>query len=360
MVEHRLADDGCDGIGVASGRFHHRFAAVVAVCHPKNARPETRAPLFGPGLAEMPSLPVRQNASWHHREVVGSEGFQCTVHLAAAIGQLLVGVKLRDFLGEHHTADMVAHIHRHVIGSGIPFGLVRHVVIDGAPIDFQSFEGHIAHTMLLVVTIDNREVGPFTIISYISERHILHPSSWSSAVLLVVAHLHLRDAAILYLLDADVVKEHVAHQVAVAAIDGQAPLVVHLRLGLSQDVDVLIDQFFNGVAHFRIAVYPDEDGVSHIGPKDGVSHPHIACGAREALSGGIGGCAVITVSAKDTVVKDIRGRKNIQPVAPTWMRDAAYVMQRHVGAPPHGASVEHHPIYQHVFRAMHMAALIAS
>ena len=269
-------------------------------------------------------------------------------------------MKLRYFLGEHHTADMVAHKHRHVIGCSIPFGLVRHVIIDGPPIDFQSFESHITHTMLLVVAIDNRDIGSSTIISYISERHILHPSSWSSAVLLVIAHLHLRDAAILYLFDADVVEEHITHQVAIATIDGQTALIIHLRFGLSKYVDVLIDQFFNGVAHFRIAVYPDEDGVSHIGPKDGVSHPHIARRTREALSGGIGGCAVITVSAKDTVVKDIRGRKNIQSVAPTWMRDAAYVMECHVGAPSYGTSVEHHTIYQHVFRAMHMTALIAS
>ena len=221
--------------------------------------------------------------------------------------------------GEHHPTDVIAYIHGHVVGSGIPSGLAGHVVIDGLPIDFQSFKGHIAHTMVRIVTIDNREVRSFAVISHIPERHILHPSSWSCAVLLVVAHLHLRDTAILNLFDTDVVEEHIAHQVAVAAIDGQASLIVHLRFGLPEDVDVLIDKMLDGVAHLGVAMYTDEDGVSHICPKDGVTHPHIACRTRESLSGGVCGCAIITVTTKDTVVKDIRGSKHIQPVAPAGM-----------------------------------------
>ena len=161
---------------------------------------------------------------------------------------------------------MITHEHRHVVGRGIPAGLIGHLVVDDLPVDLQSLEGDVANVVVGIVAVDDRNVRYGARIADVAEGNILHAFARCRTPFLVVARLHVKEAAILYLLNADIVEEHVADDVAVAAVDGQTALVVHLRLGLPQDIDILIDQMFDSVTHLWVAVYADVDGVRHIGP----------------------------------------------------------------------------------------------
>ena len=177
---------------------------------------------------------------------------------------------------------------------------------------------------------------------------------------MVVAHLHLCDAATFYLLDADIVECHVAHKVAVAAVDGQAALVVHLWFSLSENVDILIHQVFDGVAHLRVAVNADEDGMCHVGPQRGVLHVDVSAISAESLARGVGRGAVVRIAAEHTVVENVGGCKNIQAIAPTGMRDATHIVQPHTVRTACWAGVHNEAINQYILRAIDMSAFIAT
>ena len=206
---------------------------------------------------------------------------------------------------------MIAHKHRHVVGGGIPARLAGHLVVDWLSVDFHSFEGDVADAVVGVVAVDDGEIRRSARVADVAEGDILHAPTWCRAILLVISHLHLRNAASLNLFNANVIEEYIAHEVAVAAVNGQTALVVHLWLCLSQNVDVLINQMLDGVAHLRVAVNADEDRVRHVGPECAVAHPHISGVAAEALPSGVGRGAVIAVTAEHAVEKDIRGGKDI-------------------------------------------------
>lgn len=86
---------------------------------------------------------------------------------------------------------MIAHEDRHKVGRLVPTGLARHLVVYVAAIDFESLEGDVLHLALFVVAVDHRHVGLLTIVAYVAEGDILYPPTRGSAVLGIVAHLHV-------------------------------------------------------------------------------------------------------------------------------------------------------------------------
>ena len=151
---------------------------------------------------------------------------------------------------------MVVDIHISLVGRLVPFGFVWHLVIYEFAVNLQSFESDVAHGAHRIVTKYKRHawlmlrqsiLSAMAIISDIAEKHILHTSSWSCAILLVVAHLNLRDASLHDILDAYIVKNHIFDQVVVACIDSEATLIVNLRLSLAKNVDIIIPQAHNAV-----------------------------------------------------------------------------------------------------------------
>ena len=112
------------------------------------------------------------------------------------------------------------------------------------------------------------------------------------------------------LFDTDVVKKDVAHEVVVSGVDGEASLVVHLRLALAEDVDILVDEVFHGVPSLGVgsgscSVESYEDGVCDVSPESGVSHADISRRTFEAFAGGVGRGAVVGVAAEDSVVEHV-------------------------------------------------------
>lgn len=213
---------------------------------------------------------------------------------------------------------MVAHEHGNVIGSGVPRGLTRHLVMDEPAVNLQTLEGNVANLTLFVVAIDDGEaMWHFSIIADIAEGDVLYTTSRSGAVFVVPTHFHLCDATLLYLLYTDIVEGDVANQVIIAAIDGQTTLIVYLWFGLSEDVEVLVAQVLNSVAAFRIAVQTYHYGMRNVGPKRGVAHGHIADIAIETLAGGVCCGAVVGVAAEHAVEEDVRtAAENVKSVAP--------------------------------------------
>lgn len=103
----------------------------------------------------------------------------------------------------------------------------------------------------------------------------------------------------------------------------------------------------------------DENGVCHISPKSGILHTDIVHTAAEALTSGVGCGTVVAVATKYMVVEDIAGGKDIQSVAPTWMGDAANIVECDTIAPSYRTSAECDPIDENVFTAMHMHSFVA-
>ena len=162
---------------------------------------------------------------------------------------------------------MVAYEHGDVVGRGMPAWLPRHLVVNCSTVYLQSLEGDVFHFAALIVAVNDGDVWRRAIIANVAEQYILHPCTWCCAIFLVPSDLHLSDATVPYLLDADVVEGDVFHVVVVAAVDGEASLIVNLRFSLADDVDVFVAKIDHAVSHSRIAMQTDEDGMSHVGPK---------------------------------------------------------------------------------------------
>ena len=135
---------------------------------------------------------------------------------------------------------MITNKHGNVVGRLVPFGFAWHIVVDGATVNFQPFEGDVLHLVFLVVAIDDGYVRLFAVVADIAKVDVLNSEARRFAILLIPAHLNLRDAFLKDAFNTDVVEGHVAHQVVVAAIDGHAALVVNLWLGLTEDVDGIV------------------------------------------------------------------------------------------------------------------------
>lgn len=193
----------------------------------------------------------------------------------------------------------------YIVGRGVPLGFSRHVVEDGLSVDFESFEFDVVYFPVVVVSVDNGHIRGFTVVTDIPERDVLDPFSRCRAVFLVESHLNLKDGTLMDVLNPNVVEEDVLDVVVVSAVDGEASLVIHLRLALTQDVDVLISESYDAVSNSRVSVDTDEYGVSHVGPKRGVCHFNVVHRAVESFSGGISCGAVVGVSAEHTVVGDV-------------------------------------------------------
>ena len=164
----------------------------------------------------------------------------------------------------------------------------------------------VTHAVVSVVAVDDGEaLGYGAVVSYTPESDVLDGTSRCSTVLLVVGDLDLSDGSVLDVLYSNVVEDDVAHEVVVAAVDGEASLVIDLGFGLSEDVDVLVSEVLDGVAAFGVAVDTDEDGVCEVGPEGAVAHGDIACGAAESLACGVGCSAVVGVAAEYAVEEDI-------------------------------------------------------
>ena len=58
----------------------------------------------------------------------------------------------------------------------------------------------------------------------------------------------MEDGTLVDVLDADIVEDHILDHIVVATVDGEASLIVNLRLTLAEDVDVLVAQAADGVA----------------------------------------------------------------------------------------------------------------
>ena len=107
-------------IGVACSRLVNSLAFVIGKGHPQDTGPEPRAPFFGFCLAEVPRGLSLENISWHHREVVGTKGLQGTIHLRRTVGERLSDERVAAVFAENDVLHMVTHIHRHVVGGGVP------------------------------------------------------------------------------------------------------------------------------------------------------------------------------------------------------------------------------------------------
>ena len=76
------------------------------------------------------------------------------------------------------------------------------------------------------------------------------------------------------------------------------------------------------------AMYPDHNGVCHIGPKCGIAHGDIADTALEPLTRSVRCGTVIAVAAENSVIEDMgTSAEDIEPVAPGRMGDATDVME---------------------------------
>ena len=118
---------------------------------------------------------------------------------------------------EHYVLHMISHKHGHIVARLVPLGLAGHVVVDSPAVDFESFEGDVLHLAFLVVAIDEGEIRHLAIVADVAEGHILHPKTWSRTILVVPTHLHLQEAALVKVLDANIVKKHVAFTFAVSS-----------------------------------------------------------------------------------------------------------------------------------------------
>ena len=97
---------------------------------------------------------------------------------------------------EHDVADVRAHEDGDVVGRLVPAGLARHIVVDGAAVDLQTFEGDVAHGVVGIVACDDGEVGQLAVVAYVAEGDAVDACARGLAVFLVPAHLHLQYAAL--------------------------------------------------------------------------------------------------------------------------------------------------------------------
>ena len=164
----------------------------------------------------------------------------------------------------------------------------------------------------------------------------------------------------MYVFDAYVVEGDIFHEVVVATVDGEASLVVYLRLALAEDVDIVISEAYNAVHALGVAVDADEDGVCHVCPEGGVGHAHIAHAAAESLACGVGCGAVVAVAAEDTVVEHVAGGEDVETVAPSGMGDAVDFVECHSLAAADGAGAEGDAVDEDVGAAVDMCAFISA
>ena len=269
---------------------------------------------------------------------------------------------------KYHVLHMVIDEYVAHVGSLVPLGLAWHVIVDGLAVDLESLEGDVAHCADGVVAEDEGHawlvmvdafLSTMAVVAYVAEVYVLHSSSWGRAIFGVVADFYLKYGALMDVFDAYVVEGDIFHEVVVTTVDGEASLVVYLRLALAEDVDIVISEANDAVHALGVAVDADEDGVCHVGPEGGVGHAHIAHAAAESLACSIGCGAVVAVAAEDTVVEHIAGGEDIEAVAPSWMGDAVDIVECHTVAAANGAGAEGDTVDENVGAAMDMNAFVA-
>ena len=211
--------------------------------------------------------------------------------------------------------------------------------------------------MVFVVTIDDGHIrSPLPtsphrggIVPDVSESDILHALARCRTPFLVVAHLHMEEAALLYLLDTDIVEHDILHIVAVTAVNGQTTLIVHLWFCLTNNIDIVVLQVDNTVANSRITMQSYENGMCHIGPQRRIGHADVTHTAIKSFTCGVSRCTIVRVATEHTIEENIATTaKHVQTVTPLRMRDRAHVVQRHVAAGSDGTGIHNQSINQYI------------
>ena len=138
-------------------------------------------------------------------------------------------------LFEYDSLDMVPHIDRDKIRGFIPLRLSGHIIVDEAPVDFETLEKDVLYLALLVVAVDDGHVGLLAIVADVAEGNVFDTTTGSRAVLVVVAHSDLKQRSLVYVLDAYVLEEYIFDVVVVSTINGHATLVIDLWFALADD-----------------------------------------------------------------------------------------------------------------------------
>ena len=149
---------------------------------------------------------------------------------------------------------MITDIDRHKVCSLIPLGLSGHIIVNGTTIHFEAFEDDVLNLPFFVVSVDDRQIGLHAVVAYVAKSNVLHSSSGCRAILGIVAHFHVEQAALVYLLNADIVEEHILHIVVVTTVDGHTSLIIYLRLTLANNVDVFIHKPYNAIAYLNAII----------------------------------------------------------------------------------------------------------
>ena len=71
--------------------------------------------------------------------------------------------------------------HRHIVGGVVPGEFVGHRVVDGAAIHFEAFKGDVAHTALVIVTGNERELGFCASVADVAQVDVLQTAPSSEA-----------------------------------------------------------------------------------------------------------------------------------------------------------------------------------
>ena len=127
----------------------------------------------------------------------------------------------------------------------------------------------------------------------------------------------------------DILETHIADQIIIACIDGEAALIIQLLLFMVQNVDIDIIQVFQNFRVFNVSVNTDKDGVRYIRPKGRVLHGDIFATAGKSQTSSVDGGAIVGVTAKYAVEQYIVTGKYIHAVAPTVRTDGFYIAYRY-------------------------------
>ena len=216
----------------------------------------------------------------------------------------------------------------HITGL-IPLGFVGHLVADESAIDAQILETDVLHTAFFIVTCNNREFLATSIVADVLQKHIMNATSWSQTILFVVEYAHIEELTLAEILDAYIFETYTAHQVVVAHIDGDAPLIIQLILAMVKNVDIAVSKVLHHFVFLHIAMKSYHDWVCHVSPKYGMSHSNVAATAVESFARGIDSGTIVGITTKHVLHQHIVAGKDIESIAPTITTDDLHVADGH-------------------------------
>ena len=86
---------------------------------------------------------------------------------------------------------MVAHVDGHKVGRLVPLGLAGHVIVDGATVYLESFEGDGLYLTLLIIAVDDRHVGLLAVVTDVAEGDVLDTPTGCGTIFGIVTHLNV-------------------------------------------------------------------------------------------------------------------------------------------------------------------------